>query len=369
VRVSALVTAALGAVALAAPVTAAAAPNVVAEPSTYDFRPVAVNHGWGNTTVRVRNLGDVAAELGKVTVTGPAADAFGANWDSCYRVTLAPGASCPVNVTFWPRWTGVFHATLSLDSNAPGSPHSVSLSGAGVTSAETTLAFSPALLDFGSVAARRAGPVRSIVLTNLGEVPTPPLTVRFRNGIGIHSPGESFALDAGNCAGAVLAPGAGCQLSVTVVGRDPHVHQATIEVLDGRRRAVAKAVVRAQVMAAPAPGMLARRLESAARAWINRPRGQLAARGFGLERVEQPLAGRARLAIGALVGPRRHRVIVASGGGSLSAGTPRKLIASTTKRGQRLLRSGSALKLRATLTFTPSGTKAVVVKRRFRLGP
>jgi hypothetical protein len=368
VRIAVLVAAALGAVALAGPVTASAAPTVVAEPSAYEFRPVAVDHGWASTTLRFRNRGDVAAELGKVKVTGPAADAFGANWDSCYRVTLAPGASCPVNVRFWPQRTGVFRATLSLDSNAPGSPHSVSLSGAGVNSAETMLAFSPAWLDFGSVASGRAGPARSIVLTNMGEVPTPPLTVRFRNGIGIHSPGESFALDAGNCAGAVLAPGAGCQLSVAVVGREPHVHQATIEVLDGRRRAVAKAVVRAQVLAA-APGMLVRRLESAARAWIKRPRGQLAARGFGLERVEQPLAGRARLAIAALVGPRRQRVIVASGGGSLSAGTPRKLIASTTKRGQRLLRSGSARKLRATLTFTPIGTKAVVVKRRFRLGP
>jgi hypothetical protein len=101
-----VVAAALAAVALAVPVTAsAAAPNVVAEPSAYEFRPVAVDNFTG-TTVRFRNLGDLAAELGPVEITGVPPFVFAPSRDSCSRRTLAPGASCSVDVFFRPPTTG-----------------------------------------------------------------------------------------------------------------------------------------------------------------------------------------------------------------------------------------------------------------------
>jgi hypothetical protein len=369
VRIGVLVAVALAA-ALAAPVTAAAAPNVVSEPSVYEFRPVPVDHGWGNVTLRFRNVGDAAAELGSVTTVGAPTVAFSANWDSCYRMTLAPGASCSVPVRFQPPTTGVFHATLSLTSNAPGSPHNVSLSGTGVRSTATVLTATPAFVDFGTLVAGQARPAREIVLQNMGEVATLPLEPRFRNGIGIHSPGESFALDAGNCAGAVLAPGAGCRLAVTAIGRDPHVHRATIEVVI-RDLAVAKVLVRAEVVEPPAPakGTLARRLKSAARAWSRIPRARLATQGFPIKGVRQPLAGRARLALHALAGAQRRPVLIASGRSSLTAGTPRTLTGRSTKRGRRLLRSGAALRLRATLSFSRADGVPVAVRRSFRLVP
>jgi len=65
-----------------------------------------------------------------------AASAGFAETNTCSS-TLASGAFCTINVTFTPSATGSLNGTLSLTDNAPGSPHSVSLSGTGVTSNET----------------------------------------------------------------------------------------------------------------------------------------------------------------------------------------------------------------------------------------
>jgi hypothetical protein len=53
--------------------------------------------------------------------------------DDCAR-GVAPGGSCSIQVTFQPTAAGQRTATLSIDDDAPGAPHTVSLSGAGTAS-------------------------------------------------------------------------------------------------------------------------------------------------------------------------------------------------------------------------------------------
>lgn len=60
----------------------------------------------------------------------------GANFqevDDCVS-PLAVGAQCSINVTFVPTTTGNLLGTVTLTDNAPGSPHTISLSGNGVIS-------------------------------------------------------------------------------------------------------------------------------------------------------------------------------------------------------------------------------------------
>jgi hypothetical protein len=44
---------------------------------------------------------------------------------------LATGANCTISITFRPTANGSRRASLSIADNAPGSPHTVALSGNG----------------------------------------------------------------------------------------------------------------------------------------------------------------------------------------------------------------------------------------------
>jgi hypothetical protein len=105
------------------------------------FNPVpqitlSVTHfGFGNTLlgvptatqVLVTNIGQVPVTIESVVASG---DYFVAH--SC-GLTIAVGASCTVNVSFYPRMTGSRLGGVLIRTNAAGSPHAVQLSGVGCT--------------------------------------------------------------------------------------------------------------------------------------------------------------------------------------------------------------------------------------------
>ncbi|HEV2344050.1 MAG TPA: choice-of-anchor D domain-containing protein [Actinocrinis sp.] len=87
----------------------------------------------GAQAVTVSNTGNAAATISSISASGPFAQT-----NNCGS-SLAAGASCTVNVTFAPTASGAQSGTLSIASNAPGSPATVNLTGTGV-SANTNLA-------------------------------------------------------------------------------------------------------------------------------------------------------------------------------------------------------------------------------------
>ncbi|HCT77402.1 MAG TPA: mycodextranase [Micromonosporaceae bacterium] len=93
-------------------------------------------------TVTVSNTGNAAATLGAVNVSGDFA-----RTTTCGS-SLAAGASCSVSVTFTPTVAGTRSGSLSFTSNAPGSPHTVTLAGNGVTS-NTNLALNKPTTESG----------------------------------------------------------------------------------------------------------------------------------------------------------------------------------------------------------------------------
>ncbi|HEX4858502.1 MAG TPA: choice-of-anchor D domain-containing protein, partial [Usitatibacteraceae bacterium] len=54
-------------------------------------------------------------------------------------INIAPGSSCVWNLVYTPSGTGPQSATITINSNAPGSPHTVTLSGNGVATTAPTL--------------------------------------------------------------------------------------------------------------------------------------------------------------------------------------------------------------------------------------
>ena len=102
-------------------------PTLTASPSSLSFG----NQNTGSTsaakTVTVSNTGTGSASISSVSAAAPFAQT-----NTCGS-SLAAGASCTVSVTFSPTAGGGASGTLSIASNAPGSPLTVALSGTGVT--------------------------------------------------------------------------------------------------------------------------------------------------------------------------------------------------------------------------------------------
>jgi sugar lactone lactonase YvrE len=81
--------------------------------------------------VTLTNTGNAALEVSKIAVGGTNADAFSVG-GNCAGGSIAPNASCTLNVTFNPATTGDYAAALQFTDNAPNSPQSVFVSGSGV---------------------------------------------------------------------------------------------------------------------------------------------------------------------------------------------------------------------------------------------
>jgi hypothetical protein len=92
--------------------------------ATIIFASQSVGTTSGSQAITMTNLGAAQMALGSVTISGDFAQS-----GSCS--VIAPGASCSLAVTFAPTAAGARTGTLSIVSNAAGSPYVVNLSGTG----------------------------------------------------------------------------------------------------------------------------------------------------------------------------------------------------------------------------------------------
>ena len=99
--------------------------SLSASPSSVSFGNQTVGSTSSAQTVTVSNSGTVAASVSSVGVSGPFSQT-----NTCGG-SIAAGGSCTVSVTFTPTASGAASGTLSVASNAPGSPLTVALSGTG----------------------------------------------------------------------------------------------------------------------------------------------------------------------------------------------------------------------------------------------
>jgi hypothetical protein len=119
--------------------------------------------------------------------------------DNC-RATVAASASCTISVTFTPEVNGPRTGTLTIDSNAVGSPHTVSLTGTGLG---PVASLAPSSLNFPDQPVGTTSPLQSVTLTNSGAA-----TMTLSRILATSPFGETT-----NCL-ATLSAGANCGISV-----------------------------------------------------------------------------------------------------------------------------------------------------------
>lgn len=111
------------------------APVLSANVSTLTFASRDVGTTSTGQSVTFTNTGNATLTFGTIAKAGTNPGDFALATDGCSGQSLAAGATCSVQVTFAPTAAGARSASLSIPSNAAGSPASVALSGDATTPA------------------------------------------------------------------------------------------------------------------------------------------------------------------------------------------------------------------------------------------
>ena len=120
------------------------------------FRPPVVSFGSvAANSVQTQTLTIQNSVGATVDLSFPASPPESVFQWTAFSGTLAPAAQRSVEITFRPKTTAIMRATLTVTSTAPGSPHSIGITGKGPGGFEPgsagTLEFRPQPITFGSV--------------------------------------------------------------------------------------------------------------------------------------------------------------------------------------------------------------------------
>lgn len=200
-------------------------PTITAGP--LDFGTVAFG-ATSVATVVVRQNGFGPVPIGALTILGPDAQDFTVfPVQNCQNVILYETGTCLVSVQFDPSGPGTRSATLQLDSPIPVG---VPLTG-GVGPPVNGFAAQPdPLLYNGQRLALTSSSPQTIQVTNTSAAPLTISAVTPLGGPGLY-PGD-YLITADTCAGAVLAPGTGCAVTVINVPHGAGIRPGALEFVD-----------------------------------------------------------------------------------------------------------------------------------------
>jgi photosystem II stability/assembly factor-like uncharacterized protein len=107
-------------------------PAVTMSPSSLNFGDQAILTSSAEQTITVQNTGAAPLNIVGVAIGGVDSLDFVIGMETCSGAILISGATCTVPISFGPTALGPKSASLDVTSNAPGSPHSATLSGNGI---------------------------------------------------------------------------------------------------------------------------------------------------------------------------------------------------------------------------------------------
>ena len=159
----------------------APAPHLGLSATTLDFGSRQAGGTAGPPqTLRVSNHGTESMHVDSVALADGDMGDFTATDDTCSGGDIAPGASCTVALRFAPKQSGLLAAGLTVTSNSPGGPRTVTLSGratpavittpgAGTTGPGTTTIITQVVPGLGATARPTVAgvTVRSLAIRNL----------------------------------------------------------------------------------------------------------------------------------------------------------------------------------------------------------
>lgn len=144
-------------------VNPAPAPGIQLSSSSINFGSEAVG-GLLSQVLIITNPGTATLTISRCTESGSAFSLTGYTMP----INVAAGQQATVTVAFQPTVAGAASGSISIVSNAAGSPTSVALSGTGVA-ATLTLGLSPASLSFGNVTTGTSSSSQTVTVTNTGN--------------------------------------------------------------------------------------------------------------------------------------------------------------------------------------------------------
>lgn len=197
-------------------------PGATPSPSSLAFGERFVGTTSPTQAVTVTNSGSASLAIGSVTLAGGDASHYSKTTDGCSGASIVPGASCSVGVAFAPTSTGAKSASVSIPSNAPGSPHAVPLTGTGV---QAGLSLSTTSLTYPARYVGSTSPAQSVIVTSTG---TGALAVSSVS-LGGPNPGD-FVKGSDTCAGASIAPGGTCSVGLSFSPKGSGARAATISI-------------------------------------------------------------------------------------------------------------------------------------------
>jgi hypothetical protein len=181
-------------------------PQLAFEPGSYDFGLLEANRSNGQANFQLRNVGSVSAPIYSINVVGSGSGAFWTGNSNCFSHPLEPDETCSIQVNFGPYDAVPFAAQLRAESDG-GTSFTAELSGEGGRPA-LTAASNPT--NFGSVPVESGGVIRTIDVTNQGNMPGSAFIAVISGG----AVGSFHLLDE-NCTGFLLSPAATCNLQVS----------------------------------------------------------------------------------------------------------------------------------------------------------
>ncbi|HUA03901.1 MAG TPA: FG-GAP-like repeat-containing protein [Solirubrobacteraceae bacterium] len=110
-------------------------PPLGLSPGAVDFGDQPAGTASPARSVTVTNIWIAPLNLSSATISGPDSDLFIKTSDGCSGASVGVGDSCSIHVRFLPAASGGAHATLTISSDSPSSPASVSLAGNGTAPA------------------------------------------------------------------------------------------------------------------------------------------------------------------------------------------------------------------------------------------
>jgi hypothetical protein len=189
-----------------------AQPTIVLTPASVSFGSVTVG-APNSQTILVQNTGNATLTVSQATASGAGFSISGLAIPS----TIAAGTSKTFNISFGPAAAGAVSGSVSLVSNAPGSPTAIPLSGTGVAST-MSLNASTTGVAFGN-AAVGSNSSQNVTLTNSGNS-TVTITSVNVTGTGFSSSGVTAGqtIGAGQSAtlGVIFTPTSAVTVSGTV---------------------------------------------------------------------------------------------------------------------------------------------------------
>ncbi len=144
-------------------VNSAPAPAIQVSPTSITFGNVVVGTNLSQILI-INNTGTSTLTISQMTATGSGFSVSGFS----LPLNISAGQQTTVTVAFLPAAVGSTSGNISIASNAPTSPNSLTLTGTGIA-ATFTLGISPTSLTFGNVTTGTSSAAQSMMIANTGN--------------------------------------------------------------------------------------------------------------------------------------------------------------------------------------------------------